>query len=123
MAAYRQRVLVAFGDIEGSLSDIRHFADEADAQDSAVKNARRAADLAQDRYSSGVVSYIEVVDANRDSLSAERADVQLIGRRLIAEVQLIKALGGGWNEKKIYFSTLNRDNASVRTVNNGLRSE
>jgi outer membrane protein TolC len=43
------------------------------------------------------VAYIEVVDTSRDTLTAERANAQLAGRRLIASVQLIKALGGGWN--------------------------
>ncbi|HEY3761868.1 MAG TPA: efflux transporter outer membrane subunit [Verrucomicrobiae bacterium] len=102
VADYRQQVLVAFGDIEDSLSDIRHLADQSEAQERAVENAQRAADLAQERYTSGIVSYIEVVDANRDSLSAERDNAQLIGQRLIASVQLIKALGGGWDARQIY---------------------
>jgi hydrophobe/amphiphile efflux-1 (HAE1) family protein/NodT family efflux transporter outer membrane factor (OMF) lipoprotein len=96
VALYRQQVLVAFGDVEDSLAGIRHLADQAAAQQRAVANARRAADLAGDRYRSGIVSYIEVVNANRDALSAERANAQLTGLRLIASVQLIKALGGGW---------------------------
>ncbi|MGH7952107.1 MAG: efflux transporter outer membrane subunit [Limisphaerales bacterium] len=104
VAVYRQQVLVAFGDVEDSLSDIRHLADQASAQERAVKNAQRAADLATDRYRSGIVSYIEVVDANRDALSAERANAQLAGQRLIATVQLIKALGGGWDEREIFAS-------------------
>ncbi len=87
---------MAFGDVEDSLAGIRHLADQAAAQQRAVANARRAADLAGDRYRSGIVSYIEVVDANRDALSAERANAQLAGQRMIASVQLIKALGGGW---------------------------
>ncbi|HLX96945.1 MAG TPA: efflux transporter outer membrane subunit [Verrucomicrobiae bacterium] len=96
VALYRQQVLVAFGDVEDSLSDIRHLADQAEAQERAVANARRAAGLADDRYRSGIVSYIEVVDADRDALTAERANAELAGQRLIASVQLIKALGGGW---------------------------
>ncbi len=98
VALYRQQVLVAFGDVEDSLSAIRHLTDQAEAQSRAVTSAKRAASLAEDRYRSGIVAYIEVVDANRDELSAERANAQLAGERLIATVQLIKALGGGWNE-------------------------
>ncbi|HEU5395701.1 MAG TPA: efflux transporter outer membrane subunit, partial [Verrucomicrobiae bacterium] len=94
---YRQQVLVAFGNVEDSLSDIRHLADQAAAQQRAVANARIAAGLAQERYRSGIVSYIEVVDANRDVLAAERANAELTGQRLIASIQLIKALGGGWD--------------------------
>jgi hydrophobe/amphiphile efflux-1 (HAE1) family protein/NodT family efflux transporter outer membrane factor (OMF) lipoprotein len=101
VAHYRQQVLVAFGDVENNLSGIRHLIDQAAAQQRAVTSARRAADLATDRYRSGIVSYIEVVDASRDALSAERANAQLAGQRLIAAVQLIKALGGGWSVDQI----------------------
>src|SRR3989454_205186 len=66
VARYRQQVLVAFGEVENSLSSIRHRADQTAAQERAVANARRAAELATDRYRSGIVSYIEVVDAGRD---------------------------------------------------------
>jgi len=99
VARYRQQVLVAFGDVENSLSGIRHLADQSAAQERAVSQARRAADLATQRYRSGIVSYIEVIDANRDALSAERANAQLSGQRLITTVQLIKALGGGWSRE------------------------
>jgi NodT family efflux transporter outer membrane factor (OMF) lipoprotein len=101
VANYRQQVLVAFGEVEDSLSGIRHLADQASAQQRAVTNARRAADLATDRYRSGIVSYIEVVDAEREALQAERDNAQLAGQRLIAAVQLIKALGGGWNNSAV----------------------
>jgi len=102
VARYRQQVLIAFGDVENSLSGIRHLADQAQAQQRAVANARRAADLAGQRYRSGIVAYIEVIDANRDALQAERADAQLAGQRLITTVQLIKALGGGWHSEQLF---------------------
>jgi len=101
VAHYRQQVLVAFGEVEDNLSGIRHLIDQAAAQQRAVASARRAADLATDRYRSGIVSYIEVVDASRDALQAERANAQLAGQRLVAAVQLIKALGGGWSADQI----------------------
>jgi NodT family efflux transporter outer membrane factor (OMF) lipoprotein len=98
-ALYRQQVLIAFGDVENSLSGIYHFVVQAEAQQRAVTSARRASELATDRYRSGIVAYIEVVDASRDTLTAERANAQLAGQRLIASVQLIKALGGGWSDR------------------------
>src|SRR5206468_8009046 len=76
VARYRQQVLVAFGEVESSLSGIRHLVDQAAAQQRAVANARRAAELATDRYRSGIVSYLEVVDASREALQAERANAQ-----------------------------------------------
>jgi multidrug efflux system outer membrane protein len=96
---------VAFGEVENSLSGIYHFAVQAEAQQRAVTSARRASELATDRYRSGIVAYLEVVDASRDTLTAERANAQLAGHRLIAAVQLIKALGGGWNERQILTGT------------------
>src|SRR5262249_58285918 len=79
----------------------RHRAERAGAQDRAVANARRSADLADQRYRAGIVSYLEVVDANREALQAERGRAQLTGQRLAASVQLIKALGGGWTENQV----------------------
>jgi multidrug efflux system outer membrane protein len=102
VARYRQQVLVAFGDVENSLSGIRHLADQSTAQQRAVAQASRAAELATQRYRSGIVAYIEVIDAERDALQAERANAQLAGQRLIATVQLIKALGGGWNSQQLF---------------------
>jgi hydrophobe/amphiphile efflux-1 (HAE1) family protein/NodT family efflux transporter outer membrane factor (OMF) lipoprotein len=114
-ALYRQQVLVAFGDVENSLSGIYHFAVEAEATQRAVTSARRATDLATERYRSGIVAYIEVVDASRDALTAERANAQLAGQRLIASVQLIKALGGGWSDRQLL--------ASVAPINSQLAVE
>jgi multidrug efflux pump len=102
VAHYRQRVLVAFGDVENSVSGIRHLSKQAEAQRRAVLNSHRAVDLATERYRSGLVSYLEVVDASRDALQAERASAQLAGARQIASVRLIKALGGGWIEQQLY---------------------
>jgi multidrug efflux system outer membrane protein len=96
VARYRQSILVAFGDVESSLAGIHFLADQAAAQDRAVANSRRAAGLAGERYRAGIVSYLEVVDADRVALQSERVSAQLAGQRLIASVQLIKALGGGW---------------------------
>jgi NodT family efflux transporter outer membrane factor (OMF) lipoprotein len=107
VARYRQQVLVAFGDVENSLSGIRHLADQSAAQERAVANARRAADLAGERYRSGIVAYIEVIDANRDALQAERGYDQLAGQRLITTVQLIKALGGGWRSEQLFTKATN----------------
>jgi len=104
IARYRQQVLVAFGEVENSLTAIRYLVDQADAQQRALNHSRRAVDLATDRYRSGIVSYLEVVDASRDSLQSERASTRLAGQRLVASVQLIKALGGGWESHALQAS-------------------
>jgi multidrug efflux system outer membrane protein len=101
VAKYRQRVLIAFGDVENSLSGIHFLGTQSVAQNRAVASAQRAADLAAQRYRAGIVSYLEVVDANRAALAAQRNQAQLAGQRLIASVQLIKALGGGWTDEQL----------------------
>jgi hydrophobe/amphiphile efflux-1 (HAE1) family protein/NodT family efflux transporter outer membrane factor (OMF) lipoprotein len=108
VARYRQQILVAFGDVENNLSGIHHLRKQAEAQQRALSNARRAAELATERYRSGLVSYLEVVDANREALQAQRANAQLAGQRQIASVQLIKALGGGWHEQQLFASNRER---------------
>ena len=88
--------------MESSLSGIRHLAERSSAQERAVASSRHAADLADERYRSGASGYLEVVDADREALTSERAKAQLTGQRLVAAVQLIKALGGGWTERELF---------------------
>ncbi len=102
IALYRQQILLAFGEVEDSLAAMRYLADQAAAQQRAVTNARRAADLATDRYQAGIVGYLDVVDASREALQAERASAQLGGQRLIAATHFIKALGGGWRDQQLF---------------------
>jgi multidrug efflux system outer membrane protein len=101
VATFRQRVLVAFREVQDALSATRFLAEQTAAQDRALASARRAAALAQTRYDAGFVSQLEVIDAQRTSLAIERASVQLGAQRLNASVALIKALGGGWQRPEL----------------------
>ncbi|MDF3056618.1 MAG: efflux system, outer rane lipoprotein NodT family [Rariglobus sp.] len=98
LAVYRQRVLIAFREVQDALTASRLLEDQAAAQARAVESARRGAKLSQIRYDAGYVSYFEVVDAQRTALDVERADARLTGQRWITRVSLIKALGGGWSQ-------------------------
>lgn len=69
-------------------------------------------ELATDRYRSGIVSYLEVVDASREARQADRAKAQLVGLRQIASVQLIKALGGGWREAPTFAQASAQDKSA-----------
>jgi len=101
VANYRQRVLVAFGEVENSLLGIHYLAKEAAALDRAVASALRGAELASERFQSGIVGYLDVVEANRAALITQRARAVLTGQRLSMAVNLIKALGGGWTEQQL----------------------
>jgi multidrug efflux system outer membrane protein len=96
VATYRQRVLVAFGEVEDSLVGLRTLDGQARATDEAVASARRAADLAEKRYRAGQTGYLESIDAQRELLAVQRQAVQLRGSRANATVTLIRSLGGGW---------------------------
>ena len=101
VANYRESVLVAFQNVEDSLSSLRYQAEQQDEQDRAYKAYQSALDLTNSRYTTGVVSYFDVIQAQNLALSAEQLDVQIKGNRIATTVQLIKALGGGWADSSI----------------------
>jgi len=82
-----------------------------------LANARRSAELATERYRSGIVSYLEVVDASRDALQAERASAQLAGQRQLAAIQLVKALGGGWSQQQLFTKAQSPFDSQTSTEN------
>jgi multidrug efflux system outer membrane protein len=96
MAAYRQSVLLAFGEVEDNLAALRILAEQAEQIDAALLSARRSADLAQKLYAAGRSSYLDLLDAQRNLVSSERTAAQLRGSRAAATVALIRSLGGGW---------------------------
>jgi len=96
VAAYRGSVLNAFREVEDSLSDLSTLAVQGEAVNRALTSARDTTTLAQERYQRGLTSYLDVVDAQRAALQAERQDVQLRGQRAVSTILLAKALGGGW---------------------------
>ncbi len=101
VAIFRQRVLIAFREVQDALTATQLLAEQSTAQDRALASARHAGDLAQKRYDSGFVNLLEVIDAQRTVLSTERASAQLAAQRFNASVALIKSIGGTWTTEKI----------------------
>ena len=97
-AEYKKRVLVSLSEVENALTDIRLRKEEFTAQKELRSAAQQAADLSLQRYKEGLVSFLEVIDAERSRLDAERDAIQIQSETLISAVQLIKAIGGGWGE-------------------------
>ena len=97
VANYRQTVLVAFQQVEDNLVALRQLAQAHETQDAATAAAKRAFDQAQNRYKGGISTYLDVVINENTSLQSELNSVDIHTRQLTASVQLIKALGGGWN--------------------------
>ena len=101
VANYRQSVLVAFQDVEDSLSSLRYLAQQAEAENRAFDAYKRALDLTNARYTTGLVSYFDVIQAQGLALNAEQQTVQIEGNRIAGTIRLIKALGGGWADSSI----------------------
>ena len=96
IAGYRQQVLAAFQEVEDGLSDLRFLSAQADVLVRAAEASRQATAISTLRYKAGLVSYLEVIDAERTQLQTELSLTQVRAQRLSATVLLIKALGGGW---------------------------
>src|SRR5690606_18645393 len=113
VAIYRQTVLNAFREVEDNLSSLRILGSQTDVQDTAVQSAARAAELSQIQYREGSTSYLDVIDADRAVLQQKRAAVLLYGDRAHAAVNLIRAIGGGWNPVIPDVTTLATDTARL----------
>jgi outer membrane protein, multidrug efflux system len=101
LAVYRDSILRAFQEVESSLSGLRILSQQAGYQATALENANKATQLATVRYKGGLVAVIEVIDAQRASLQAQRESLQVSTSQMLTTVALIKALGGGWNEQQL----------------------
>lgn len=100
-ATYRGAVLAAFQQVEDSLSALRILAAERDQQDGAVTSATRNLQLATARYTSGVDPYLNVITAQTTLLANQQAAISLRLNQMVASVQLIEALGGGWTSTQL----------------------
>jgi NodT family efflux transporter outer membrane factor (OMF) lipoprotein len=98
--SYRQVVLSALQDVEDNLAAEHLLALEAERERQAVAAAQTALDVSLNQYRAGLVSYLPVATAQSTLLSNQRALVNLDARRFDAAVQLIKALGGGWDLRR-----------------------
>ncbi|MFZ0743806.1 MAG: efflux transporter outer membrane subunit [Terracidiphilus sp.] len=96
-ANYKATVLGAFNEVEDKLSDMRVLEQESTVEYRAVSAAQHSLDLSNRRYKGGATSYLEVLVAETTLLQNQRTATDLQTRRFAASVQLIRALGGGWD--------------------------
>ncbi len=101
VANYREAVLTAFQQVEDGLSGLETLSKALATQQTAVEDSRRALALANNRYTGGLTTYLDVITAQTTLLNNERLAAQLLGQQMVTSVFLVKALGGGWDSSEI----------------------
>jgi NodT family efflux transporter outer membrane factor (OMF) lipoprotein len=101
VANYRQTVLTAFQQVEDNLASLRILSQAIGRQDTAVEAAARSLQEATVRYKAGVDPYLNVITAQTVFLNDQQTAVNYRMQEMVASVQLIKALGGGWTAAQI----------------------
>ena len=101
VANYRQSVLTAFQEVEDGISNLSTLSQALTTQAAAVEDARKALDIANNRYVGGVTTYLDVITAQTTLLNSERLETQLLGQQMVSSVYLVKALGGSWDASQI----------------------
>jgi NodT family efflux transporter outer membrane factor (OMF) lipoprotein len=97
VASYRGTVLNAFREVQDDVTGLTVLDQARQSQQLTVDAARRTLDIATSRYTGGLVSYLDVVNAQQNLLNNEQELATIHGQRLVTSVLLIKALGGGWD--------------------------
>lgn len=100
-ALYQQRVLVAFKEVEDALANLQFYADEMEKLEKAGDSAKVASEVAATLYAHGQSNYLDVADSEREYVEVRRRIVESLGKRYMATVYLIKAIGGYWSSEFI----------------------
>jgi NodT family efflux transporter outer membrane factor (OMF) lipoprotein len=99
VATYRQTTLTALGEVEDYLAKLRILDGELVSRKRATQAAIESARVTHEQYNEGMIDYLDVATTQATSLSAQQSLWELRGTQLAASVQLVIALGGGWNGK------------------------
>jgi len=97
VANYRQVVLTAFQQAEDYLASQRLLREQVAQQQDVVQSAQRYLDVASARYRTGLDPYLNVFTAQTTLLANQQTVIALRVQQMSSSVQLIEALGGGWN--------------------------
>ena len=98
LAQYNQTVLNAVQEVENALSTSHYLGDESKRIDAAVTAEKKVLDISLTLYRDGATTFLDVVVAQTTLLQEQQTSIGLLTRRLGTTVNLLVALGGGWNE-------------------------
>jgi NodT family efflux transporter outer membrane factor (OMF) lipoprotein len=101
LATYRQTVLTAFQQVEDAMAATRVYSQQILRQQEAVKSSQEFLDLEMQRYNTGVDPYVDVVTAQTSLLGNQEGLNSLQVEEMLSAVQLVQALGGGWDRSQL----------------------
>lgn len=101
VADYQHVTLTGFREVEDNLLALQLLRDEALTQDAAVQAARASVDLLTNQYQAGKVGYLDVVNVQTIAYTNARNALVILAERYAATINLIKALGGGWDTQQL----------------------
>jgi NodT family efflux transporter outer membrane factor (OMF) lipoprotein len=101
VASYRQTVLTAFQQVEDFLSQTRILSQQIQQQRGAVASSQTALDLEMGRYQTGIDPYLDVVTLQNTVLTNQQQLASLQIEQMTGAVQLVQALGGGWDASQL----------------------
>jgi len=101
LAAYRQSVLIAFQQVEDYLAAVRILSDQLVRQQEAVDHSQTYLKMEQARYDTGIDPYIDLAIAESTLYGNEQGLANLQIQQMTASVELIQALGGGWDKTQL----------------------
>jgi len=117
-AAYRQTVLTAFQQVEDYIATLRVTSAQIVREDEAVSSAQRYLQIANSRYETGLDPYLDVISAQTNLLSDQQTQVVLHVNEMTAAVELVQALGGGWNVSQLPSASSVTSGAAEKKVSN-----
>lgn len=97
LAAWRQSILTALGDVETAAVDLDTSEARVEAFIEASQSAQNAAILARSQYQAGLIDFQTLLVAESQLLSTRTAQVNAEAARALAFISLARALGGGWS--------------------------
>lgn len=99
--AYRSVILDALKEVEDDTTQVHHLGNESIQEKEAVDAALRTQNMTMALYTDGLTNYLDVVVAQVAALQARITLVQVLTREIVARVQLVRALGGGWSHSEL----------------------
>jgi NodT family efflux transporter outer membrane factor (OMF) lipoprotein len=96
VAQYNQTLVHALGDVSDTLSQLSSISGQIDAQQRSTDAAQGSFDTATQRYGSGIGNYVDVLTIEQQLLQSQRQLADLTAERIDLSIQLMQALGGGF---------------------------